>query len=159
MILFSLARCWLRYLYLVGIQRQKITSLYASDFLYLLTKVLGLPFGAETPLVQNSVQNCDLLEPVVEVVACATAFYVHKSLSEVHRSVNQTYTVAAAWKRDLFALVNSSPTAHSWLCSVTVPTVSCCTHTVKWWLLSCVTPLKCLCACSQTHPWHHVHVY
>lgn len=96
MILFSLARCWLWYLYLVGIQRQKITSLYAGDFLYLLTKVLGLLFGAETPLVQNSVQNCDLLVPVVEVVACATAFYVHKSLSEVHRSVNQTYTVAAA---------------------------------------------------------------
>lgn len=87
--------------------------------------------------------------PVVEVVARATALYVHKSLSEVHQSVNQTYTVAAAWKRDLFVLVNSSPTAHSGLCSVTVPTaaVSCCTHTLKWWLPSCVSPLKCLCAC------------
>lgn len=51
MILFSLARCWLWYTHLVGVQRQKMTSLYACNFLHLLTKGLGLPFGAETPQV------------------------------------------------------------------------------------------------------------
>lgn len=72
-----------------------------------------------------------LAVPVMKVVACAIALYLHKSLSEVHRSVNQTYIVAAAGKRDLFALVNFSRTAHSWLCFVTMPAVSCCMYTLK----------------------------
>lgn len=38
-----------------------MTSLYACKFLYLLTKVAGLPFGAETALVQSLVHNSGLL--------------------------------------------------------------------------------------------------
>lgn len=38
-----------------------MTSLYACNCLYLLTKVVGLPFGAEAPVVQSLVQNCGLL--------------------------------------------------------------------------------------------------
>lgn len=38
-----------------------MTSLNACNFLYLLTKVAALPFGAETPLLQSLVHNCGLL--------------------------------------------------------------------------------------------------
>lgn len=38
-----------------------MTSLHACNCLYLLTKVVGLPFGAETPVVESLVQNCGLL--------------------------------------------------------------------------------------------------
>lgn len=132
MILFSLVRCWLWYIQLVGIQRQKMTSLYVCNFYTFSRRWLASHLGLKHHCSEFSAELWpSYAVPVVEVMACATTWYVHKSLSEDHRSVNQTYTAAAAWKRDLFALVNSSPTAGSWLCSVTVPAVSCCTHTLE----------------------------
>lgn len=121
-----------------------MTYLYACNFLYLLIKVVGFTFGAEGPVayrVSCSMMVFCLAVPVMKVVASAIALYLHKSLSEVHRSVNQTYTVAAAWKSDLFALVNFSHTTHSLLCFVTMPAVSCCMYTQKWQLPYCMSLL------------------
>lgn len=82
-----------------------------------------------------------LAVPVRKVMVCATALYLQKSLTEIHLSVNQIYTVAAAWRKGLFSLVNFSCTGHSWLCFVAMPAVSCCMYTLKWRLPHCMSLL------------------
>lgn len=90
--------------------------------------------------LQSWMQYDDLPFEVTKVLFCTIALHLEKFLN-VHRSVNQTYTVAATWNRDLFSLGNFSCTGHSWLCFVTMPAVSCCMCTLKWQLPHCVSLL------------------
>lgn len=121
-----------------------MTYLWVLIFLYLLVKWLFSHFGLrESPVacrVGCNMMIFHLAVPVTKVLVCTLALHLEKFL-KVHRGVNQTYTVAAAWNRDLFSLGNFSCTGHSWLCFVKMPAVRRCMYTLKWQLPCCVSLL------------------